>query len=186
MPEPAGRADARLNREKLVAAAHQVVAERGTDASLRDIARRAGVGIGTFYRHFATREALLEALMQDRFDRLRARADELGAAPPYQAVLTWLRELAGESATVRGLPDAVLAALRDQDSALHTSCDAMRSAGARLIERAQSAGVVRADLTPGDLLALAAGLAWASSYADDQQARLGRLFGVIETGLAGG
>jgi AcrR family transcriptional regulator len=183
MPDHAGRADARRNRERLLAVAEEVVVEQGTEASLRDIARRAGVGIGTLYRHFATREALLEALMQDRFVRLRARADELGDRPPYEAVVTWLRELATASAAVHGLPDAVLAALRDQGSDLHAACDAMRSAGGRLLERAQAAGVVRADLTPSDLLSLAAGLAWASDYAEDQPARLRRLFAVMETGL---
>ncbi|HLT61000.1 MAG TPA: helix-turn-helix domain-containing protein [Microlunatus sp.] len=185
MTEAPVRADARRNRDRLLAAAREVVAEQGTDASLRDVARRAGVGIGTLYRHFGTREALLEALLQDRFERLGARADELGDRPPYEAVTTWLRELATASAATRGLPDAVLAALRDRGSALHGACDAMRSAGARLLDRAQSAGVVRSDLTPSDLLALASGLAWASGYAEEPQARLDRLFGVFETGLSG-
>ncbi|MFC7625135.1 TetR/AcrR family transcriptional regulator [Microlunatus sp. GCM10028923] len=184
MPDPALRANARRNRERLLAAAEEVVTERGTSASLRDIARRAEVGIGTLYRHFPTREALLEALMQERFERLQARADELLGEPPYRAVVTWLRDLAAASATVHGLPDAVLSALRDRDSALHAACDGMRTAGARLLERAQSAGAIRADLTPSDLLALTAGLAWASDYAEDKEARLERLFAVMETGLA--
>lgn len=183
MPEP-GRANARRNRERLLSVAEEVVAERGTSASLRDIARRAEVGIGTLYRHFPTREALLEALLQERFERLQSRADELVGEPPYQAIVTWLRDLAAASATANGLPDAVLSALQDQDSALHTACDAMRGAGARLLERAQSVGAVRTDLTPSDLLALTAGLAWASDYADDKEARLDRLFAVMETGLA--
>ena len=73
----AARADAQRNRELLVAAAREAFADRGTDASLRDVARSAGVGIGTLYRHFPTREALLEALVESNFEELRARADEL-------------------------------------------------------------------------------------------------------------
>lgn len=75
------RADARRNYEHLLAVAGEAFAEHGTDASLRDVARRAGVGIGTLYRHFPTRETLLEALMSSRFDVLRASAEDLLGAP---------------------------------------------------------------------------------------------------------
>src|SRR5688572_25840113 len=78
-PEP--RADARRNRDLLLAEARKAFAEHGTDASLRDIARRAGVGIGTLYRHYPTRDALLEAVLRDGFDALRQAADELSTAP---------------------------------------------------------------------------------------------------------
>ena len=184
MPGPGPvRADARRNRETVLAAARTAFAEQGTEASLRDVARRAGVGIGTLYRHFPTREALLEAMLGDDFDRLRARAEELAEGPPRAGLLTWLRELAAGQRAVKGLPDSVMAALRDEDSGLHASCQAMRDAGGRLLRKAQDAGDVRTDLTPGEMLALVAGAAWASGYAADPDAMLERLVGLATEGI---
>ncbi|WP_309111514.1 helix-turn-helix domain-containing protein [Saccharothrix sp.] len=157
----AERADARRNHDLIVSVAAEAFAEHGVDTSLRDIARRAGVGIGTLYRHFPTREALVEALLRQRFDRLRARAEELADQPPAEALARWLTDVATGSATYRGLPESVLAALRDETSELHGSCVAMRAAGAELLARAQEEGLVAAGVTPEEVLALAAGLAWA-------------------------
>lgn len=164
MPE-ATRADARRNRDLLLAAAREAFAESGTEASLRDVARRAGVGIGTLYRHFPSREAMLEALTGEDFDRLAARGRELAAqGEPYGALLTWLRELGSVQRSMKGLPESVLAATRDHSSQLHVSCEGMQKAGAALLARAQAAGAVRADLSALELLALMAGVAWASGY----------------------
>lgn len=163
------RVDARRNYDQLLTVARQAFAEQGTDASLRDIARRAGVGIGTLYRHFPTREALLEALLSNAFDELRTRAEHLATAePPRAALLTWLGEVATGSTTYRGLPASVLAALHDETSPLHESCAAMRAAGAELLRQAQHAGEVREDVTMDELLALAAGIAWAGEQAPGQ------------------
>jgi AcrR family transcriptional regulator len=159
------RTDARRNSDALLAAARESFADHGTDASLRDIARRAGVGIGTLYRHFPTREALLEALLHQGFETLRQRAEALGkdtSVAPRAALVTWLSELTAGSGTYRGVPESVLAALRDETSALHAACAAMRTAGARLLESAQTEATVRPDITADDLLALTAGVAWAS------------------------
>ncbi|MEV0649019.1 helix-turn-helix domain-containing protein [Phytomonospora sp. NPDC050363] len=178
------RSDARRNHQVLLDAAREAFAEHGTDASLRDVARRAGVGIGTLYRHFPAREALLEALLRDDFDRLAERAGELAGTDPLDALLTWLREVAVEQRTIRGLPESVMEALRDGASQLHASCQAMRDAGGVLLARAQEAGAVRADLTANELLALVAGLVWASEYAPDSGARLDRLLRVAMEGVA--
>src|SRR3954454_23845757 len=86
------RADARRNYEKLLAAAAEAFTERGTDASLEDIARRAGVGIGTLYRPFPTRQALLEAVYIDEVEEISAKAGELGHLEPWEALVTWLRQ----------------------------------------------------------------------------------------------
>ncbi|MEU7742384.1 helix-turn-helix domain-containing protein [Nonomuraea sp. NPDC049158] len=184
MPE-ALRADARHNHDQLLTAARAAFAEHGTEASLRDIARRAGVGIGTLYRHFPTREALLQTLMRDRFDGLGRRAAGLFAEPsPRDALLTWLTEVAAGSATYRGLPESVMAALRDEGSELHASCAAMRAAGSRLLERAQAQGAVRADVTTEELLALATGVAWAGEQSPGHPQMAQRLLSLAMTGLA--
>lgn len=180
------RSDARRNHQVLLDAAREAFAEHGTDASLRDVARRAGVGIGTLYRHFPAREALLEALLRDDFDRLAERAGALADGDPREALLTWLRELAVGQRTIRGLPESVMEALRDEESQLHASCQAMRDAGGRLLARAQREGAVRGDLTANELLALVAGLVWASEYAPDSEARLDRLLRVAMEGVGNG
>ncbi|MEN3360521.1 MAG: hypothetical protein V7637_4503 [Mycobacteriales bacterium] len=178
------RADARRNRDQLLAVAAEALAEQGVDVSLRDVARRAGVGIGTLYRHFPTREALLEALFRNRFDGLRDRGAELlAAADPRQALLTWLADLAAGAASYRGLPESVLDALRDETSELHVSCHAMQAAGAALLDRAQQAGTLRPDVAIEEILALTAGVAWASHHTDHHTA-IDRLLTLTMTGLA--
>ena len=180
----AKRADARRNYEHLLSVAADCFAEHGTAASLRDVARRADVGIGTLYRHFPTREALLEAVLNQRFEQLRRRADALAAtASPATALRAWLGEFAVGSAAYKGLPEEMMGALNDADSQLHASCAAMRAAGARLLESAQDAGAVRADITAGELLALAAGLAWAGEHAPDPAGFVDKLLSITMAGL---
>jgi AcrR family transcriptional regulator len=177
------RADARRNRDQLLAVAAEAVAEQGVEVSLRDVARRAGVGIGTLYRHFPTREALLEAVFRSRFDRLRDRGAELlDAADPRQALLSWLADLAGGAASYRGLPESVLVALHDEGSELHASCHAMRAAASALLDRAQRAGAVRPDVAIDEVLALTAGVAWASGHTARPDT-LDRLLTLTMTGL---
>jgi AcrR family transcriptional regulator len=159
------RANVRRNHERLMESARAAFAEQGTEVSLREVARRAGVGIGTLYRHFPTRETLLEALLRDRFEDLRDEASRLQRTlPPFEALNTWLRSFARGSAQVRGLPESVLVSLQDEGSGLHSACETMRSAGAALLSAAQRSGVVRADVTATELYTLATGIAWAATH----------------------
>src|SRR4051812_23807201 len=89
------RADARRNHEKLIAAGREAFTEEGSAASLEDIARRAGVGIGTLYRHFPTRQALLEAVYLDEVEALCTSAEELAELPPWDALANWMRRFVG-------------------------------------------------------------------------------------------
>jgi AcrR family transcriptional regulator len=181
------------NRELLLAAAQQAFAAEGTEASLRDVARRAGVGIGTLYRHFPTREVLLETLLDRNFAAFRERAGHLLATAdlaPQEALLTWLTELAAGARTYLGLPQSIMAALADEGSALHASCAAMRASGGRLLEHAQEAGLVRGDLTVFDVIALALGLTWAAQQPGASADLLPRLlstamYGMSTSGTAG-
>jgi AcrR family transcriptional regulator len=177
------RADARRNRENLLAVARTVVAEEGTDASLRDVARRAGVGIGTLYRHFPTREALLEAVVRDGFDALRVLADELLDEPsPREALVTWMRRFSSSSGTCRGLPGSVLAGLHNEDSELHASSKAMFVAATRLLARAQDAGEVRGDTNADDLITMATAVGWVTQISDADRAA--RMMAVLMAGLS--
>ncbi|NYI06845.1 TetR/AcrR family transcriptional regulator [Allostreptomyces psammosilenae] len=155
------RADARRNRERLLAEADAAFTEHGTDASLEEIARRAGVGIGTLYRHFPTREALLEALLHQAFEGLRAlAADLLTSAPPDEALVTWLRALLRHATTYSGLAHALVTTLQDETSALYASCHAVQTAGAATLTRAQTAGTARPDLTAADLFLMTSAIGW--------------------------
>src|SRR5258708_5464074 len=164
-PRPAGvpvRADGRRSHEELLAAARETFAEQGTDASLRAVARRAGVSIATLYRHFPTREALLEALLRHGFDTLRGRAAGLLDAPDAgQALISWIRELAVASARYDGLPASVMGALRDPGSTLHASCAVLRASAGDLLARAQLSGQVRAALETEEMPATFSARAWA-------------------------
>ena len=155
------RADARKNYNHLLAVAREVVAEHGADASLRDIARRAEVGLGTLYRHFPTREALLEALLRVTLDELTRRAAELETShSPDDALVLWFREGVAFVRGYSGVVNVMATAIADADSALHASCITVRSAGARLLLRAQAEGTARADIDGVDLFALMGALGW--------------------------
>ena len=109
-PTPPLRADARRNRERLLEVARGSFIEHGPEASLDDIAKRAGLGIGTLYRHFPTREVLQEAVLRDGIDRLRADAERrLDAAAPFDALASWLDEMLVFSTTYRGLTASMIA-----------------------------------------------------------------------------
>ena len=155
------RADAQKNYDHVLAIARVAIDEQGVNASLRDVARRAGVGLGTLYRHFPTREALLEALLRNSFDGLNEKAKLLEmSALPAEALISWLRDVVDAAHRPRGVVASMAAAIADEESALHTSCVTMRAAGARLLARAQEAGVARNDLQGSDLFALISALAW--------------------------
>lgn len=180
------RADGRHNYELLLDAARTAFAEYGTEVSLRDVARRAGVGIGTLYRHFPTREALVEAIVRRGLDGLCVRADELmESEPPGEALNIWLVAFSANSSRYAGLPGSILAAVDDETSELHHSCHAMRTKAAQLLARAQQAGEARGDVTAGELLLLATGVAWAGQQTSNSADMTVRLLGLVRTGIDG-
>ncbi|MCX5237017.1 TetR/AcrR family transcriptional regulator [Streptomyces prunicolor] len=161
---PAGlRADARRNYERLLTEARVCFAAHGTDASLEDVARRAGVGIGTLYRHFPNRQALMSAVFEDAVGELLARSRELRDAPqPCAALVSWLREMVTHASEYRGLARALMAVTYDDTSALAKCSGPIREAGGALLFRAQEAGDVRGDVEIGDLLQLTHAIALAA------------------------
>ena len=179
------RADAQRNYQRLVTAASAAFTEHGADdASLEEIARRAGVGIGTLYRHFPNRQALLEAVYRDQVDVLSDRARQLSESEdPGAALDEWLRALVSFGRTKRSLTSAMLATL-DKDSELLSTCSLiMRGAATTLLKRAQEAGVVRADADATDLLRLVHGVSMAVEREPTDRGQADRLLGLIMDGL---
>jgi AcrR family transcriptional regulator len=180
------RVDAKRNHDHLLAVAHEVVTEHGADASLRDIARKAGVGLGTLYRHFPTREALLETLLRKGFDQLAHRARELDTAEdPGTALISWMRETIALAHNYSGAIASMVAAIADEGSALHASCVAMKAAGTQLLIRAQEEGAVRADVDGADLFALVGAMAWVADQ-PSLDSRADHLFELIAGALLTG
>jgi AcrR family transcriptional regulator len=155
------RADARKNYNHLLAVARDVVTENGADASMRDIARRAEVGLATVLRHFPTREALFEALLRANLDALTQKAGELETSnPPGEALVSWFREGVAFVHSYSGVVALMASAHADPDSALYASCTAVHEAGERLLRRAQADGTARTDMDGVDLFALMSALGW--------------------------
>ena len=162
------RADARRNFDALLAAARDAFANKGADASLEDIARQAGVGIGTLYRNFPTRQDLFNAVYFGEIEELCLAAEDVADLPPWEALTTWLRRFVQYAATKRAIWESLN---RDSDR-FKTAREAMYAAGTPLFERAQAAGEARTDVSFDDLLRMVSGLTAAGFVDDDQRVRV--------------
>jgi AcrR family transcriptional regulator len=179
--EPRMRADARRSRTKLLEAATEAFAENGADAPLEDIARRAGVGIGTLYRHFPTRTDLQAAVYRSQVDAVCATADKLiGTASPAEVFTGSVRAIAAYLITKRGLSKALIDAV-GRDSELISVCSLrMRETLDGVLSHAQEAGVLRPDVTSMDVLRLVHGIVMATEKAPEDT---DRLLGMMLDGL---
>jgi AcrR family transcriptional regulator len=176
------RADARQNYERLIAAASAAIAELGPNVSLEEVAKRAGVGIGTLYRHFPNRQALLEAVYRDQVTMNCVQGRELLAMePPAEALQHWLHSLLSLNLTTRGLKEAMMAG---EISPQTSECKAnMHAVGGELLARAQEAGAVRRDIEVTDLLRLTHSIALMVEPGAAGAARAERVFEVMLAGL---
>jgi AcrR family transcriptional regulator len=179
----AQRSDAKRNHDALLEAASAAFAEKGTDTSLEDVARRAGVGIGTLYRHFPTRDALVEAAYRRGVERLCDEADRLLAEnEPDLALEAWMTDFVGYVATKRGLASTLkLAADTHADLFAHAR-QRMQTAVNGLVGAAAATGRIRSDVDGGDLIRALGGICMVSDQAGWQdQAR--RLVALLMDGL---
>jgi len=168
------RSDARRNRERVLAAAREVFAERGLGAPIEDVARRAGVGVATVCRNFATKQALVDAVISEILGPLGKAATEASADPdPGRAFERFVITLAEFQASNRALAEEMAA-----DAGLSTDRlkREIRTAVTALVGRAQEVGAVRADIGPADLAMLFLGIAHAAALAGDVDPDLHRRF----------
>ena len=153
------RADARRNYEKVVAAARDAFAEGGSSTSLEEIARRAHVGIGTLYRHFPNRQALLEAVYVGEVEDLCRSAADHANQPPWEALVAWLHGFVAYFATKQALAQELLNYVERDADLFKRSRAALYAAGGPLLERAQQAQVVRGDTDLAEVMQMIGGIA---------------------------
>ncbi|MBT2227776.1 TetR/AcrR family transcriptional regulator [Nonomuraea sp. NEAU-A123] len=179
------RADARRNRDRILAAAGAAFAQYGAEASLEEIARRAGVGSATLHRHFSSRQALLEAVFRDRVAGLCAKARDLAAAQdPGPALVAWLRAVAAHATANRGLAASLIRGAREGDPTWGATCHTMIvNAGDELLVSARRAGAVRPGIAIADLLKLVNAISLAVEGEPDGTAEADRLLALAIDGV---
>jgi AcrR family transcriptional regulator len=184
----ARRADARRNYDQLIEQARAAFAESGVDASLDEIARRAGVASGTLYRHFPTRLDLIEAVLAEQMAELAGLGRGLlTGEDEFGALSTWLRAALLHALTYRGLAGAVMNSALDRDNGLVSSWHAeMFEVGSALLARARQAGVIVADADDADVLKMIGAIAWAAQDTPDRTAQADRLLALLLNGLRHG
>jgi AcrR family transcriptional regulator len=177
------RADSVRNRERLLKAAARILGTGGGDASLEAVARRAGVGIGTLYRHFPTREALFEAVYRHEVDAVAELAEQMGQeSAPVDALRQWLRAIVQLVATKKGMLAALALAADGRSDLYAYSAERLSKAIGTLLQRATKAGQIRADITPEELLRALIGLCYSYDRPDWQEP-VTRLLDVFVDGL---
>lgn len=164
------RSDAQQNRERILVVAREAFARAGASASLDDIAKRAGIGPGTLYRHFPSREDLLKAVYQAAAEKLATAAVEFAETlPPVDAVRTWLMLFVDYIAEKQIIAPALHALFDDPHKVYEASYGQIWGAVRRLVKRAVESGAIREDLDPIDLLRALAGVATVGTNPDWQQ-----------------
>jgi AcrR family transcriptional regulator len=177
------RADAQRNRERLLDAAVRAFSQEGPDVTLDAIAKDAGVGIGTLYRHFPTREALVEAAYRNELARLcDAALDLLRTLPPDQALRLWMNRFVDYMSTKRDMADALNAVIASGGNPYSESRGRLLTAITALLEAGAAAGTLRADVEPGDVLTSLSGVSMAT-VAPAQRDRAGRVLDLLMDGL---
>ncbi len=177
------RADARRNHDLLVSTGASMFEERGIDAPLEEIARRAGVGIGTLYRHFPTRDALIEAVYRREVELLCSGVDQLLVdSPPDVALADWMRSFAVYVARKRGMAMALKSVLGSESELFAESHRRIQEAIATLVAAAVGAGTIRSDVDPADLLRAMGGICMAADTPGWAE-RTGRLVDLLMDGL---
>lgn len=177
------RSDARRNRERLLEVAVRALSQDGADVTLEAIAREAGVGIGTLYRHFPTREALVDAAYRNELARLCDSVDDLlDELPPDKALRTWMERFVEYMTTKRGMGEALRALIASGGDPFSQSRERLIDAVRKLLAAAATAGTLRDDVAPEDVLASLSGVSLATAEPGRHQ-QAGRLLDLLMDGL---
>ena len=179
------RADAQRNRDRIVEVAREVFREQGYDASLDEVAKRAGVGAGTLYRHFASREVLLDAIMQSWVDRVNDAVDKVlvHEGDPRDLLLTWFETYVGLISMHKGGPAKITSAMGDQKSPIVTKCQTLTAATQRVVDRLEAEHALREHIEAVQMCRLVGGVAAVADNANLDQTAVRPLLEVIADGM---
>jgi AcrR family transcriptional regulator len=182
-PTKAVRADAVRNRQRLLTAAREAFTSGQEDVTLEAIAQRAGVGIGTLYRHFPAREALVEAVYRQELDQLRTiAADLLESGEPSVALRTWMDHFADYVAAKRGMAETLRAVIASGAISSSETRDTLIAAIRSLLDAGATAGVIRNDVNAEDVLATLTGICLTAG-GPEQRGQAGRMLDLLMDGL---
>ena len=181
------RADAKRNYDRIVEVAREVFREQGYDASLDEVAKRAGVGPGTLYRHFPQRENLIDAIMQSWVDRVNEAADKAltHEGPPRALLLAWFEAYVALISLHKGGPAKITSAMGDPNSPIRTKCQVLTSANDRIIERLRADGALRDGVETVQVCRLVGGIATVADQGSLDAAAVRPLLEVVADGLLG-
>lgn len=179
------RADAKRNYDRIVEVARVVFREQGYDASLDEVAKRAGVGPGTLYRHFPTRDALLDAIMQNWARRVDEAVEKTLAheGSPRDLLLAWFEEYVALISMHKGGPAKITCAMSDPESPIRTKCQVLRGAHDKVIARLRDQGALRDDVETLQVIRLVGGVATVADQGDLDPAAVRPLLEVVADGL---
>ena len=179
------RADAQRNYDRIVEVAREVFREQGYDASLDEIAKRAGVGPGTLYRHFPNRDALLDAILQSWVTRVDEAAEKALAheGTPRDLLVAWFEEYVRLISLHKGGPAKITSAMGDPDSPILTKCQVLASANDRVVERLREDGALRDGVETLQVCRLVGGVATVADQSDLDEAAVRPLLEVVADGL---
>jgi len=179
------RADAQRNRQRLVEAAREVFREQGYDASLDEVAKRAGVGAGTLYRHFPSRDVLMDAILQSWVDRVNDAADKVlvHEGAPRDLLLAWFDTYVELVSMHKGGPAKITSAMGDQGSPIKSKCQALVAATQRVVDRLEEEHALREHIDAVQMCRLVGGVAAVADQGDLDRAAVRPLLEVIADGM---
>ena len=179
------RADAKRNYDRIVEVAREVFREQGYDASLDEVAKRAGVGPGTLYRHFPTRDALLDAIMQSWVERVDEAVEKTLAyeGSPRDLLLGWFEDYVRLISMHKGGPAKITSAMGDPESPIHTKCQVLRGAHDRVIAALREQDALRDDVDTLQVIRLVGGVATVADQSELDPAAVRPLLEVVADGL---
>jgi AcrR family transcriptional regulator len=179
------RADAKRNYDRIVEVAREVFREQGYDASLDEVAKRAGVGAGTLYRHFPSRDVLMDAILQSWVDRVNDAVDKvlLHEGDPRDLLLSWFETYVGLISMHKGGPAKITSAMGDESSPIVTKCQTLKAATQRVVDRLEEEHALREHVEAVQMCRLVGGVAAVADNSDLDQAAVRPLLEVIADGM---
>jgi AcrR family transcriptional regulator len=179
------RADAQRNYDKIVETARAMFRERGADSSLDEIAKRAGVGPGTLYRHFPTREALIDAVMRDWADRINADSDEAATSelPAREALSSWFSKFVENVGIYHGAAAKVMAAMDDPASPIYRKCQVLVGANQKVLDSVKEKGALRDGVDAREVMRVVSGIATVVDQSGITAVEAGPMLAIVLDGI---